>query len=66
VAGGVQEKLEAARIAACKVVVVQRPKEHAEATFSSISDLIDAVSGLVGHLQAPGDQDGQEQDARER
>jgi precorrin-6x reductase len=54
VAGGVQEKIEAARIAGCRMVVLQRPKESGEATFSSISELIDAVSGLLGRLQAPG------------
>ena len=44
-AGGVYEKIEAARITGCAVVVVRRPEEGAAHTFSSSSHLIELIHG---------------------
>jgi precorrin-6x reductase len=48
--GGVPEKLEAARLAGCEVVVVARPQEQAPAdhVFSDIRALVDACVKLEG------------------
>jgi len=43
VAGGVLEKIEAARIHGCPVVVVRRPKESTGSTFSDVEELVAAV-----------------------
>jgi len=43
VAGGVLEKIEAARIHGCPVVVVKRPKEVTGSTFSDVEELVAAV-----------------------
>jgi precorrin-6A/cobalt-precorrin-6A reductase len=45
--GGVHEKIEAARVAGCRVVVVQRPDEQAGMRFTGVSHLIDLVSRLA-------------------
>ncbi len=42
-AGGTWEKIEAARIAGCIVVVVQRPDTRAALTFTSPSHLIELI-----------------------
>lgn len=41
--GGVPEKLEAARVHGCRVVVVQRPEESSEKSFTDIGELVAAV-----------------------
>lgn len=46
-AGGVHEKLEAAREAGCKVVVVRRPDTGEATSFTSPEHLVDMVSKLV-------------------
>jgi precorrin-6A/cobalt-precorrin-6A reductase len=43
-AGGVPEKEEAARLAGCKLVVIQRPHTPHENTFNDISELIAALT----------------------
>jgi precorrin-6A/cobalt-precorrin-6A reductase len=48
-AGGVHEKLEAARIAGCKVVAVQRPDEGTATCFADTSHLVALVHGFLGH-----------------
>ncbi len=47
-AGGVPAKIEAARLHGCRVVVVQRPEESGDPTFSEVSALVDAVSSVIG------------------
>ncbi len=50
VAGGVPEKLEAARLAGCRVVLVQRPAESTEvAGFSDVSELVGELCRLLPH-----------------
>jgi precorrin-6A/cobalt-precorrin-6A reductase len=44
VEGGFPAKIEAARLEMCRVVVVQRPEELSEQTFSSVPELVHAVS----------------------
>ncbi len=46
-AGGVPAKIEAAREEGCQVVVVGRPAEAAEATFSDLGELVAAVTRLL-------------------
>jgi precorrin-6A/cobalt-precorrin-6A reductase len=46
-AGGTPEKLEAARLEGCSVVVVKRPHEPAQDAFEKHSDLISAVLARV-------------------
>ncbi len=46
-AGGTPEKLEAARLEGCPVVVVTRPQEPAHASFEKHADLISAVRARV-------------------
>jgi precorrin-6A/cobalt-precorrin-6A reductase len=46
-AGGTPEKLEAARLEGCHVVVVMRPHEPAHDAFEKYSDLISAVMARV-------------------
>jgi len=46
-AGGTPEKLEAARLEGCSVVVVKRPDEPTHDTFEKHSDLISAVMARV-------------------
>jgi len=49
-AGGVPEKLEAACIAGCRVVLVQRPAEFsAVAGFSDVSELVGELCRLLRH-----------------
>ncbi len=44
VAGGVPEKLEAARVAGCRVIIVQRPVESRDTQgFSEISELVNEL-----------------------
>lgn len=43
-AGGVREKIDAARQEGCHVVVVKRPEIRDEASFSTLEDLIQAVT----------------------
>jgi precorrin-6A/cobalt-precorrin-6A reductase len=43
-AGGTPEKLEAARIAGCRVVVVKRPAKSACRVFTDVRELVDAVA----------------------
>jgi precorrin-6A/cobalt-precorrin-6A reductase len=47
VEGGFPAKIEAARLENCRVVVVQRPNEISDQTFSSMAELVDAVSQLL-------------------
>lgn len=42
-AGGVPAKMEAARLTGCQVVVVERPKDPAAASFAEVSELVSAV-----------------------
>ena len=46
-AGGTPEKLEAARLEGCSVVVVKRPDKPAHDTFEKHSDLISAIMARV-------------------
>jgi precorrin-6A/cobalt-precorrin-6A reductase len=46
-AGGTPEKLEAARLEGCSVVVVKRPHEYAHDVFERHADLISAVMARV-------------------
>jgi precorrin-6A/cobalt-precorrin-6A reductase len=46
-AGGTPEKLEAARLEGCSIVVVKRPHEPAHDTFEKHADLISAVMARV-------------------
>lgn len=50
--GGVPQKVEAARIHGCPVVVVRRPEEFPEKTFSDISELVAAVSSQCAIKEA--------------
>jgi len=43
-AGGVVEKLEAARAEGCKVVMIKRPGQEAGARFGSVRDLVAAIT----------------------
>jgi precorrin-6A/cobalt-precorrin-6A reductase len=48
--GGFPAKIEAAQMEKCRVVVVQRPEEISEETFSSMPELVAAVSEVLpGH-----------------
>jgi precorrin-6A/cobalt-precorrin-6A reductase len=47
IAGGVREKMEAARVAGCRVVVVERPPASTSSTLGSMEEVIQAVSRLV-------------------
>lgn len=49
IAGGVPEKVEACRRAGCRVVVVRRPTETAEPTYSTVQDLVNAVMSRTKH-----------------
>ncbi len=50
VAGGVPEKLEAARLAGCRVVLIQRLAEATEvAGFSDVSELVGELCRLLRH-----------------
>jgi precorrin-6A/cobalt-precorrin-6A reductase len=42
-AGGVAEKLEAARLEQCRVIVVQRPEETTDNTFDDMDRLVVAL-----------------------
>jgi precorrin-6A/cobalt-precorrin-6A reductase len=46
-AGGAPEKIEAARLAGCRVVVVQRPEESPGPAFDRVEDLVDALLAVV-------------------
>jgi precorrin-6A/cobalt-precorrin-6A reductase len=48
VEGGFPAKIEAAQLEKCRVIVVQRPEENSEHVFSSLPNLVDAVSELLG------------------
>ncbi|MGD0094314.1 MAG: precorrin-6A reductase [Planctomycetota bacterium] len=43
-AGGLAEKLEAARLENCRVIIVRRPPSCASETFGSISELVQALA----------------------
>lgn len=45
--GGAPEKIEAARLAGCRVVVVQRPEESPGPAFDSVEDLVAAVLAVL-------------------
>ena len=47
-AGGLAEKMEAARLENCQVIVVRRPQSGAGETFSSIPALVQALSARLG------------------
>lgn len=49
-AGGMEEKLEAARLEQCQVIVVQRPEETTDNTFDDMDRLVDALP----HYRAAG------------
>jgi precorrin-6A/cobalt-precorrin-6A reductase len=46
-AGGVPEKLEAAQITGCEVVLVQRPILEIQAHFSDMNQLVESLSGQI-------------------
>lgn len=46
-AGGVPAKIEAARQAGCQVVMVARPKDASEGTFSSLDDVVREVKARL-------------------
>ncbi|MBI4962784.1 MAG: precorrin-6A reductase [Desulfomonile tiedjei] len=46
-AGGVPAKLEAARIAGCRVVVIRRPDESCEHCYEELSEMVRAVRSAV-------------------
>jgi precorrin-6A/cobalt-precorrin-6A reductase len=43
-AGGVQEKINAARLEGCSVIVVARPPQPSKNAFSDVKSLLDAIS----------------------
>ncbi len=45
--GGVPEKIEAARLTGCRVVVVQRPEESPAPAFDKVEDLVKALLVVV-------------------
>lgn len=45
--GGALEKIEAARLAGCRVVVVQRPEEVPGPAFNSVKHLVEALLAVV-------------------
>lgn len=47
-AGGVPAKLEAARTAGCRVVVIRRPDELPEQCYDNVSDLVSALRSVLG------------------
>jgi precorrin-6A/cobalt-precorrin-6A reductase len=47
--GGVPEKLEAARLENCRVVVVRRPEPDAADTFDNVKDLIKSLYEKLAH-----------------
>jgi precorrin-6A/cobalt-precorrin-6A reductase len=46
-AGGFPDKIEAARLEKCQVVVVQRPGQESSGTFGNFVDLLEAVRAKV-------------------
>lgn len=52
VLGGVPEKLEAARLEGCQVIVVKRPDHSSYISFDNLSDLIAAVSMKISKNDA--------------
>ena len=46
-AGGVEEKLSAARLESCRVIVIQRPEQTGCSVFDSVDELVDAVRRLL-------------------
>jgi precorrin-6A/cobalt-precorrin-6A reductase len=47
IAGGVKDKLDAARLENCRVVIVRRPERTVETVFDTIRNLVEAVSMAV-------------------
>jgi precorrin-6A/cobalt-precorrin-6A reductase len=45
--GGVPEKLEAARLANCRVIVVRRPESETADAFDDVKELINAIRGQL-------------------
>jgi len=52
-AGGVPAKLEAARIARCRVVVIRRPEESVEQCYEDRAELVRAVKSVLGSKVGP-------------
>ncbi len=52
-AGGFPEKIAAARIEACRVVVIRRPEKTAVGPFKSLEELVDAVCTAVHRSLCP-------------
>jgi precorrin-6A/cobalt-precorrin-6A reductase len=50
-AGGVREKVEACRRTGCRVVVVRRPAETAEASYATVQELVHAVTGACATVR---------------
>ena len=46
--GGIKAKLEAAESEGCRVVIVQRPRQTAYRSFSTVRELVDALSRTLG------------------
>lgn len=46
-AGGVPEKIEAARQEGCNVVVIQRPNHEKEGSYSTFEEVVDVVQRLI-------------------
>jgi precorrin-6A/cobalt-precorrin-6A reductase len=46
-AGGVMEKLEAARIEGCKVVMIKRPGQEGGIRFGSVQSLVEAIANRI-------------------
>ncbi len=47
VAGGLPEKVEAARLENCRIVIVRRPNHASGAIYENISDLLQALKDAV-------------------
>jgi precorrin-6A/cobalt-precorrin-6A reductase len=47
IAGGLPDKIEAARMEKCQVVVVQRPDQELSGTFGNFADLLAALQAKV-------------------
>ena len=52
--GGVFEKVEAARVTGCRIVMVQRPKTVTENSFESAKTLAAGVNDLLGRVRENG------------
>ncbi len=52
-AGGFPEKIAAAKIEACRVIVIRRPKNTAAGTYESLTAIIDAVCSAIDTAGTP-------------